>query len=85
MMGSVGRPSAPSTRSPRVPWCDSTQPIPARVAQPSRHPAGARTGHLCASGGDLSTAEGWRRAVLAYNPSTAYVLSVHAAAATYAR
>ena len=38
MIGDDGRPSAPSTRPPRVPCCDSTQPMPARVVQPRPQP-----------------------------------------------
>ncbi|MCM6771912.1 murein transglycosylase [Nocardia sp. CDC159] len=39
--------------------------------------------YLCAAGGDLATAQGWRRAVLAYNHSDAYVDRVRAAAVGY--
>ncbi|MFI5782895.1 lytic transglycosylase domain-containing protein [Nocardia sp. NPDC051570] len=39
--------------------------------------------YLCASGGDLATYDGWRRAVLAYNHSAVYVGQVHAAATGY--
>ncbi len=40
--------------------------------------------YLCASGGDLATAQGWRRAVLTYNRSSAYVDDVLQRAAGYA-
>ncbi|WP_331081458.1 lytic transglycosylase domain-containing protein [Actinophytocola sp.] len=40
--------------------------------------------YLCASGGDLSTGEGWWRAVLAYNASVDYARDVLAGANTYA-
>lgn len=46
--------------------------------------AAAAAGYLCASGGDLATADGWRRAVLAYNNSVEYLRDVNAAAQTYA-
>lgn len=36
--------------------------------------------YLCAAGGDLSTAESWNRAVMAYNHSTAYAWAVYRAA-----
>ena len=39
---------------------------------------------LCANGGDLSTPEGWTKAVRSYNQSTEYVMSVRDAAASYA-
>ncbi|MVU76956.1 murein transglycosylase [Nocardia sp. ET3-3] len=39
--------------------------------------------YLCASGGDLSTPSGWRRAILAYNHSTTYVDQVRTAATGY--
>ncbi|WP_245722208.1 murein transglycosylase [Nocardia crassostreae] len=39
--------------------------------------------YLCAAGGDLATAQGWRRAILAYNHSTVYVGQVRAAAGAY--
>lgn len=38
---------------------------------------------LCDSGGDLSQAENWQRAVLAYNASQEYVMDVRDAAAAY--
>ncbi|GLB64247.1 hypothetical protein NCCP2495_21260 [Dietzia sp. NCCP-2495] len=38
---------------------------------------------LCATGGDLSVAENWQRAILAYNASQEYVMSVRDAAAAY--
>lgn len=38
---------------------------------------------LCETGGDLSQAENWQRAVLAYNASQEYVMSVRDAAAAY--
>ncbi|MFD6106822.1 murein transglycosylase [Nocardia salmonicida] len=41
--------------------------------------------YLCASGGDLATAAGWRRAVFAYNHSDAYVRQIHAAASGYSK
>lgn len=40
--------------------------------------------YLCASGGDLTTGEGWSAAVLSYNHDRAYVDAVHAAATSYA-
>lgn len=40
--------------------------------------------YLCAAGGDLSTADGWTRAVLAYNHSRDYVELVAATASSYA-
>lgn len=40
--------------------------------------------YLCASGGDLSTSAGWRKAIFSYNHSDAYVAQVHAAASSYA-
>ncbi|WP_433733878.1 murein transglycosylase [Nocardia sp. CA-129566] len=39
--------------------------------------------YLCAAGGDLATARGWRQAILAYNHSTAYVNQVRSAAMGY--
>ncbi|MEX3504900.1 lytic transglycosylase domain-containing protein [Corynebacterium sp. LK2510] len=39
---------------------------------------------LCANGRDLSTEQGWREAVLSYNRSNDYVVSVRDAAANYA-
>ncbi|WP_413228009.1 lytic transglycosylase domain-containing protein [Corynebacterium qintianiae] len=39
---------------------------------------------LCADGRDLSTPEGWRDAIFAYNQSNDYVLKVRDAAANYA-
>lgn len=42
-------------------------------------------GYLCASGGDLSSAEGWWRAVLTYNESVAYGRNVFDGADAYAR
>ncbi|MFB7718362.1 murein transglycosylase [Nocardia sp. NPDC056100] len=39
--------------------------------------------YLCASGGDLSTPVGWRRAIFSYNHSAAYVSQVRAAALGY--
>lgn len=41
--------------------------------------------YLCAAGGDLSTDEGWWRAVLAYSASVEYAENVLAGANTYAR
>ena len=38
---------------------------------------------LCETGGDLSVAENWQRAVLAYNASREYVMDVRDAAAAY--
>lgn len=38
---------------------------------------------LCESGGDLSQAENWQRAILAYNASQEYVMQVRDAAAAY--
>ncbi|MCU1646126.1 MAG: hypothetical protein JWN03_6401 [Nocardia sp.] len=39
--------------------------------------------YLCAAGGDLATAYGWRQAILAYNHSTVYVNQVRSAATGY--
>ncbi|WP_084727898.1 lytic transglycosylase domain-containing protein [Rhodococcoides yunnanense] len=39
--------------------------------------------YLCARGGDLRTAEGWERALMAYNQSGAYLRDVRDAAAAY--
>ncbi|MCU1644950.1 MAG: hypothetical protein JWN03_5225 [Nocardia sp.] len=39
--------------------------------------------YLCASGGDLATARGWRQAIFAYNHSTAYVNQVRNTATGY--
>ncbi|MDN2496470.1 murein transglycosylase, partial [Nocardia nova] len=39
--------------------------------------------YLCASGGDLRTAEGWQKAVLTYNQSTTYMATVRTKAAAY--
>jgi membrane-bound lytic murein transglycosylase B len=47
--------------------------------------AAAAARYLCASGGDLTTAEGWTRAVFSYNHSEDYVHSVLARANRYAR
>ncbi|MCT2583044.1 lytic murein transglycosylase [Actinophytocola sp. S1-96] len=41
--------------------------------------------YLCASGGDLSTAQGWWRAVLTYNESVAYGQNVFSGADAYAK
>ncbi|WP_433664058.1 murein transglycosylase [Nocardia sp. CA-128927] len=41
--------------------------------------------YLCASGGDLSTARGWRQAIFAYNHSDTYVRQIHATATSYTR
>lgn len=41
--------------------------------------------YLCASGGDLTSAEGWSRAVTSYNHSAAYVREVYAATEVYAQ
>lgn len=41
--------------------------------------------YLCASGRDLSTAAGWRKAIFAYNHSDTYVRQVHTAASGYAK
>jgi len=41
--------------------------------------------YLCASGGDLSTPDGWRAAVFSYNHSTDYVVNVLAVANSYAK
>lgn len=41
--------------------------------------------YLCASGGNLSTAEGWWRAVLTYNRSVAYGQDVFSGADAYAK
>jgi membrane-bound lytic murein transglycosylase B len=40
--------------------------------------------YLCAGGDDLTTAEGWHRAVFSYNHAESYVASVYAAASEYA-
>lgn len=39
--------------------------------------------YLCASGGDLRTAQGWQQAVLTYNQSTTYMAKVRDSAAAY--
>lgn len=39
--------------------------------------------YLCASGGDLRGARGWQQAILTYNQSTDYLLTVRNAAAAY--
>jgi membrane-bound lytic murein transglycosylase B len=39
--------------------------------------------YLCASGGNLTTPEGWQRALFTYNQSTAYMLKVRNNAAAY--
>ena len=39
--------------------------------------------YLCASGGDLTSAPGWQRALLTYNQSTAYMAKVRNNAAAY--
>ncbi|WP_019200600.1 lytic transglycosylase domain-containing protein [Tsukamurella sp. 1534] len=39
--------------------------------------------YLCVSGKDLTTAEGWEKAVMVYNQSRKYVLDVRDAAASY--
>ncbi|MEQ7124239.1 lytic murein transglycosylase [Actinopolymorpha sp. B11F2] len=41
--------------------------------------------YLCGKGGDLSTEAGWRRAVLSYNQSTAYLRDVRDRASLYSR
>ncbi len=41
--------------------------------------------YLCESGGDLSTGEGWWKAVMTYNESTKYGRDVYSGAAAYAR
>ena len=46
--------------------------------------AAAAARYLCASGGDVTTGEGWSSAVLTYNHARAYVRAVHEAASTYA-
>ncbi|WP_433759523.1 lytic transglycosylase domain-containing protein [Nocardia sp. CA-135398] len=40
--------------------------------------------YLCASGGDLATARGWRKAIFAYNHSDSYVQQIRATATAYA-
>lgn len=40
--------------------------------------------YLCASGGKLGTAQGWRKALMTYNQSEQYLLDVRDAAAAYA-
>jgi membrane-bound lytic murein transglycosylase B len=47
--------------------------------------AAAAADYLCAAGGDLTTLEGQRRAVLAYNHSDAYLETVLSLEAVYAR
>lgn len=42
-------------------------------------------GYLCAQGGDLSSAEGWWKAVFAYNRSVAYGQNVFSGADAYAK
>ncbi|WP_225725686.1 MULTISPECIES: lytic transglycosylase domain-containing protein [unclassified Nocardia] len=39
--------------------------------------------YLCASGGDLTSAEGWQKALWAYNQSNSYMLDVRKRAAAY--
>jgi membrane-bound lytic murein transglycosylase B len=39
--------------------------------------------YLCVSGGDLTTAQGWQRALLIYDQSTAYMAEVRRDAAAY--
>ncbi|RVW06743.1 murein transglycosylase [Rhodococcus spongiicola] len=39
--------------------------------------------YLCARGGDLTTADGWTAALMAYNPSGEYLLDVRERAASY--
>ncbi|WP_433665300.1 lytic transglycosylase domain-containing protein [Nocardia sp. CA-128927] len=39
--------------------------------------------YLCASGGDLATARGWRNAIFAYNHSDTYVRQIRATATSY--
>ena len=39
--------------------------------------------YLCASGGNLTTADGWRQALLTYNQSDAYLAKVRNNAAAY--
>ncbi len=41
--------------------------------------------YLCASGGDLSSAQGWWKAILTYNESTTYGQNVFSGADAYAR
>ncbi|WP_433524222.1 lytic transglycosylase domain-containing protein [Nocardia pseudovaccinii] len=41
--------------------------------------------YLCASGGDLATARGWRKAIFAYNHSDSYVSQIRATATAYAK
>ncbi|MFJ3959091.1 lytic transglycosylase domain-containing protein [Arthrobacter sp. NPDC090010] len=57
-----------------------------RAASPHNMDDAALTAarYLCAAGGDLGTAAGWTRAVLAYNHSQPYVEEVLAAADAYA-
>jgi membrane-bound lytic murein transglycosylase B len=42
-------------------------------------------GYLCASGGDLSSADGWWRAVMTYNRSVTYGRNVYSGADAYAK
>ncbi|MFI6040315.1 lytic transglycosylase domain-containing protein [Nocardia sp. NPDC051321] len=39
--------------------------------------------YLCASGGDLTSEQGWQKALLTYNQSTSYLLTVRDRAAAY--
>ena len=39
--------------------------------------------YLCARGGELTTAEGWTNALMAYNRSTEYLMLVRDRAAAY--
>lgn len=41
--------------------------------------------YLCAAGGNLATADGWRKAIYAYNHSDAYVRKIYETAINYAR
>ncbi len=43
----------------------------------------AAAGYLCKSGGDLSTSEGWRAAITAYNSAPSYIVQVLATAVAY--
>ncbi|HEV7754257.1 MAG TPA: lytic murein transglycosylase [Mycobacteriales bacterium] len=45
----------------------------------------AAAGYLCAGGRDLTTSQGWTRAVLSYNNTAEYVRLVYGNADTYAR
>ncbi|PXX58438.1 hypothetical protein DFR70_114122 [Nocardia tenerifensis] len=66
---------------------ESGKPVPAKSLSGSPDniddAAVAAGRYLCAAGGDLATATGWRQAILAYNQSSVYVDQVRAAASRY--